>query len=82
MKFEIACVEDVIENEIKQGSPQKSIAMTYALALRSSWPTDWERVNKAIIAKWGIKALQRIKTMAWNGTCFPKPTQGEAHAQA
>lgn len=38
--MEIACVEMVIENEIKQGLTQKDIAQTYAMALVSTWPTD------------------------------------------
>lgn len=61
---ELLNVEDVIENEIKLGATQKSVAKTYALALRSSWPTDWKRVNSAIPARWP-KGLQRIKESAW-----------------
>ena len=67
--MEIACVELVIENEIKQGCTQRQIAQTYALALRSHWPTDWAKVNSMIIAKWP-KGLERIKKMAWSGKCF------------
>lgn len=70
-RFEIMCVESVIENEIKQGLSQRQIAQTYALALRSSWPTDWKRVNEAIIKRWSFKALNRIKEMAHSGKCFP-----------
>ena len=72
--FEIADVENMIEREIAIGCNQKSIAMTYALALRSSWPTDWARVNAAIVAKWP-KGLERIKTMAWSGKCFGDTTK-------
>lgn len=64
MRLELACVEDVIENEIAQGLKQKDIAQTYAMALVSSWPTDWPRVNRAISAKWP-KGLKRIKEQAW-----------------
>ena len=71
LRFEIACVEDVIENEIAQGLNQKQIAQTYALGLRSSWPTDWKRVNEAIIKRWSLSGLKRIKQMAWSGKCFP-----------
>ena len=66
---EIVAVEETIENGIRQGCNQRQIAQTYALAIRSSWPTDWPRVNKAITAKWP-KALERIKRMAWSGDCF------------
>jgi hypothetical protein len=70
MIMELAAVESVIENEIKQGLSQKQIAQTYALGLRSSWPTDWARVNKAILAKWSPSGLNRIKEMAHSGKCF------------
>lgn len=66
---EVACVEAMIENEIALGLPQKSIAKTYALALRSSWPTDWTRVNEMIVKRWP-KGLDRIKELAWSGRCF------------
>ena len=69
MNFEIGFVEDVIENEIKQGLSQKEIAQTYAHALRSSWPTDWARVNKAILDRWP-GGLEKVKMLAWSGKCF------------
>lgn len=46
--MELAACEMVIENEIEQGCTQAEIANTYAMALVSSWPTDWKRVNEAI----------------------------------
>ena len=67
-------VEDVIENEIRLGATQKSVAMTYALALKSDWPTDWGRVNAAIRARWP-RGLDRIKAMAWSGKCFDAPKE-------
>lgn len=68
--FEIADVEALIEKEIAQGLNQKQIAQTYALALRSSYPTDWARVNKAILGRWSPAGLQRIKSLAWSGKAF------------
>ena len=44
---------------------QKSVALTYALAIRSREVTDWEAVNKAIIDRWSASGLDRIKKMAW-----------------
>lgn len=70
MIAEITCVEQVIENEIKQGLNQRQIAQTYALGLRSSWPTDWAKVNKMIIDRWSVNGLNRIKNMAHSGKCF------------
>ena len=66
-RMELEAVEATIENEIRQGFTQRQIAQTYALALRSSWPTNWEMVNKAIIGRWSIAGLNRIKKMAWSG---------------
>lgn len=63
MVMELAACEAVIENEIKMGLTQKQIAETYAMAMVSSWPTDWKRVNEAITAKWP-KGLNRVKEMA------------------
>ena len=69
---EIWDVEFVIENEINQGCTQKQIAQTYALALISSYKTDWRRVNNAIMDRWSPEGLNRIKQMAWSGKCFDK----------
>ena len=72
-KIEIAAVETTIENEISQGATRKTIAQTYALALRSSWPTDWQRVNRAIIKRWSVAGMLWIKKHAHAGTCFTTP---------
>lgn len=53
-----------IENEIKLGATQKDVAKTYALAMRSDVPQDWQRINNAIRARWP-KGLNRIKESAW-----------------
>ena len=70
MLMEIMDVEYVIQNEIKQKCKQKQIAQTYALALRSSYKTDWAIVNAAIIERWSVSGLERIKKLAWSGRCF------------
>lgn len=75
---EITCVEMVIKNEIKQGCTQKQIAQTYALGIRSSWPTDWAKVNAMIIERWSQSGLNRIKNMAWSGKCFDQPAAATA----
>ena len=49
---------------------RNDIAKTYWFALRSSWPTDWERVNRAIIARWSFYALTYIKERAHSGKCW------------
>jgi hypothetical protein len=46
--------------------PQKSIALTYAFALRQEgMDADYGPANRAIVATYGDRALNRIKTLAW-----------------
>jgi hypothetical protein len=59
-------LHEIMMKEIKQ----KDVACTYALALRSSENTDWQSVNQAIINRWSMAGLKRIKNMAWSGKCF------------
>ena len=68
--FEIADVEGTIEREIARKCTQRQIAQTYALAIKSSWPTDWAKVNQMIVNRWSASGLDRIKKMAWSGKCF------------
>lgn len=70
MDCELCCIELIIKSELKSGLRQRDIAKTYALALRSSWQTDWARVNRMIIARWSRSGLERIKKMAHSGACF------------
>ena len=49
---------------------RKTVAKTYALALRGSVEPDWGAVNRAIIERWSVSALEWIKTQAWSGKCF------------
>jgi hypothetical protein len=59
----------VIENEIAQGSVQREVAKTYALALRSDSTTqeDWVLANESILKRWSPAGLLRIKDAAWSG---------------
>lgn len=75
--IELMCVESVIENEIAQGCNQTQIAQTYALALMSSYPTDWAKVNEMLVKRWSKSGLNRIKNLAWSGKCFKEP-KGES----
>ena len=67
---EIVDVERAIEDEINHGLYRKSIAQTYSLALRSSWPTDWKAVNDMIIERWSVSGLEWIKEQAHSGKCW------------
>lgn len=44
---------------------QKDVAATYALAMTNSDEIDWAVVNRAIIDRWSMSGLRRIKELAW-----------------
>lgn len=75
-RFQLVDVERVIESEIRQGLTRNQVALTYAMGMISGWPTDWDRVNRAIISRWP-KGLEWVKTTAWKlveETCQPTTT--------
>lgn len=64
MHIELMACEAVIENECSHREcTQADVAKTYAMALVSSWPTDWARANAAILKRWP-KGLERVKKKA------------------
>ncbi len=69
MKAEPLNVEQRIEEECADPKVhQKSVALSYAFALRVPswrWPcVDFRRINAAILHRWP-KGLERVKNMAW-----------------
>jgi len=48
-----------------QRMTQRDIALSYALALNTPDDVDWPTVNQAIIARWSLSGLKRVKDMAW-----------------
>ena len=68
LHFELVGCERLILQEIAEGQTQKSVALTYAMAVRSRErkTIDWPKVNRAIRERWtGRTALERVKRMAW-----------------
>jgi len=65
----LVCCTQVIQNEIAQGVSQKSVGLTYAMAMvsesRGDDAPDWKAINAAIMAKWGFRGLERVKRRAW-----------------
>ena len=63
----VGCTQ-VICDEIEAGCTQKSIALSYAFALKSKMQgaddPDWGVINRAILAKWKMSGLERIKKRA------------------
>lgn len=65
MSVELMMTTETLLREIADKKlHQRDIALTYRLALASSCPTDWRRVNAEIIVRWSIAGLVRVKTMA------------------
>lgn len=58
----------VIEDEIAAKMTQPEIAKTYALAMLSDragvCEADWKRINRAIIDRWSMAGLGRVKRLA------------------
>jgi len=69
MTFRVGLVgaEQILLEEIANPAmKQADIILTYALALNTPEPTDWRKVNEAIIQRWSISGLRRIKDAAWS----------------
>jgi hypothetical protein len=43
----------------------KDVTLTYAFALLDQEAVDWPEVNKAIIGRWSVATLDRVKREAW-----------------
>ena len=71
MKIELCCCEDTILTEIAHKEfKQRDIAKTYWFCLQSKEKINWGKINRAIIDRWSVAGLDRIKKMAWSGKCF------------
>ena len=46
---------------------RKQVALTYRLATLEPGAVDWPAVNRAIVARWSVSALEWIKKFAWEG---------------
>lgn len=61
-------VEATLEREINDGRKQADIVTTYAWAILNEErgeTVDWRRMNDAIVKRWSMSGLNRIKTLAW-----------------
>jgi hypothetical protein len=64
----LICCTGVICDEVKAGLSQKDIAVTYAMAMKSAAQgadqPDWLAINTAILSRWKMSGLERIKKRA------------------
>ncbi len=70
-QINMVCCTDVLLQDIDaKEMTQRDIAFTYAMAIKSQAQKtdipDWNTINKAIIARWNFKALDRIKKRAFD----------------
>lgn len=71
LTVEMVDTTDTILEEI--GHPEmtpRCVAMSCVLADQSPDPTDWVRVFRAILARWGMATLVWIKRAAATQACF------------
>ncbi len=68
------CQRVLLEEIACREANQVSIARTYRMALETTQAgldvVNWKTVNTAIIARWSLAGLERIKILAWSGKCF------------
>lgn len=68
-RINMVCCTFVICNEIEMGLSRKSVALSYALAMKSEAEgadkPDWRKINEAAIARWGVKGLSALKDRAY-----------------
>ena len=64
------CCTDTILDEVAAGLNQRQIALSYALAIKSAGAKadtpDWPKINRAIIERWSMSGLERVKKMAFD----------------
>lgn len=80
----VGCEETLLQEIACPELKQRDIAQSYHLAIRSdeARTMDWGRVNRAIIARWSVSGLERIKQMALSGRCFaPRKTKGASNGR-
>lgn len=66
----VCCTQVLLQDIGAKEARQKDIALTYAMAIKS-WAQgaddpDWQTINEAIIARWSISGLERIKKRAFD----------------
>jgi len=70
IQINLVCCTQVICNEVEMGVTQTDIAITYAMAIKSQMQgadkPDWKAINTAILSKWKMSGLERIKKRAYD----------------
>lgn len=66
----ICCTQVICDQVAVKQATQKEIALTYAMAIKSAAQKaddpDWGTINRAILARWKMSGLERIKKRAFD----------------
>lgn len=66
MKVELMSCEEGIIEEIESGDfTRDEITLTYAFYISSNQKPDFGKINRAIVTRWSVSALNYIKKKAW-----------------
>jgi len=69
VRFLMADCTRTVLAEIAEKLPQREVAKSYGLALVSAAHggdnPDWSAINRAILDRWSMSGLERIKREAW-----------------
>jgi hypothetical protein len=64
----VGCTDAIVQEAGCKEATQKDIAMTYAMAIKSQAQgadtPDWPTINRAILSRWKMSGLERIKKRA------------------
>jgi hypothetical protein len=80
-QINLVCCTDVILRSIEARATQKQVATLYAMAMKSEFEKsdtlDWPTINRAIIERWSMSGLERVKKMAHDHFRRPKVSTPE-----
>lgn len=66
----VCCTRTIVSEIAVRQITQKDVSLTYAMAIKSEHDgadkPDWEAINGAILARWSMSGLERIKKRAWD----------------
>lgn len=66
----VCCTEVILQDLGAKEVRQKDIALTYAMAIKSEAQgadkPDWPTINRAILKRWKMSGLVRIKNRAFD----------------
>ena len=71
VQINLVCCTQVICDQVgEKQATQKDIALSYAMAIKSAAQKadepNWRAINEAILARWKMSGLERIKKRAFN----------------